>query len=131
MVWLRRELPWLDTAFLPRVPAERLDDLLLDLGRLGFAIFMLEGERMTDETECYAEVTRALGFWGNWQGNPDAFIDFIADVDFSRRAAIVWTSIRTIAAADPIVFARVVSLLTLAREGTPTETSQVEIFLSE
>jgi hypothetical protein len=131
LVWLRGELPWLDTGFLPSVPSGRLDLALQDLGKLGFKVFLLNGDRMNSAAECYAEVTRVFGFWGNWQGNPDAFRDFIGDVELSRRAAILWTSTRTLAAVDPIAFARVISLLMLTREEISPDVCQVEIFIGE
>lgn len=132
LVWLRGELPWIDTGFLPRVPPGRLDLVLRELDRLGFKVYVLNGEGMSSAAECYAEVTRVFGFWGSWQGNPDAFNDFMGDVDLPRRAAIVWTSTQTLAAADPITFARVVSLLMLTREGlSSANASQLEIFLGE
>jgi hypothetical protein len=67
-VWLRRELPWLDTGFLPRLPSGQLGRTLEDLDRLGFKVYHLEGERIRSAEECYAEVTRTFGFWDNWEG---------------------------------------------------------------
>jgi len=130
LVWMRAELPWLDSGFLGRIPPERAGGVGADLERLGFTVYALDGSRMRTAAQCYAEITRAFDFWGDWQGNPDAFTDFMSDVELPRRAAVVWTSTRTLAAADPVAFARVVSLLILTQEGTPAA-SQLEILLSE
>jgi RNAse (barnase) inhibitor barstar len=130
-VWLRRELPWLDTGFLPRLPSGQLGRTLEDLDRLGFKVYHLEGERIRSAEECYAEVTRTFGFWDNWEGNADAFHDFFTDVEFPRRAAIVWSSTRALATADPVTFARTVGLLILERDRTSADACQLEIFLGE
>lgn len=110
LVDIRRLIPWVGFGPLFQIATDSLPAVRDLLGREGFGVIELQGERMTSRSGAHAELAAAFEFpeyyGANWDSFNDCLGDFVEQHD-GERIALVWNGIAAAAASAPATTAEV------------------------